>query len=141
MFNRILTTANKIQVKIGDKIEDTDELKPYQTVIACGETSRVKEGDIVLIDPERYKKQKRINSPIEGTRHTQERVEFYFDFDSILINDIDYLFFYDNDVKGIIKVEEFEPQSSLLLAGNMSDKSLANLKDTKRDPKGLLETI
>ena len=139
-YNRMLVTSNKIQLKKADgTIQDTTDLKPYQTIISLGQTC-VKDlnvGDTVLIVPDRYQKKRYKDSKIQGTSNLQQDIEYYYEFNVVEVDGIEYLEIFDGDIKAIVTVEESEP--TMFITGALNLNKDADFKKAKLDPKGLLE--
>lgn len=124
-FNHIVTTMDIYTVDDATEggIVDTSMLKmsvkPYQRVIAIGSTVRdIKVGDLVKIDPSRYRvfKQKKnsIKDDLEEYKETDE-----YRFRTVEMNHKKYLFLSDSDVEYIIDdFEVEEPPSDIIVPNN-----------------------
>lgn len=124
-FNHIVTTMDIYTVDDATEggIVDTSMLKmsvkPYQRVIAIGSTVRdIKVGDLVKIDPSRYRvfKQKKnsIKDDLEEYKETDE-----YRFRTVEMNHKKYLFLSDSDIEYIIDdFEVEEPPSDIIVPNN-----------------------
>lgn len=112
MFTALVTTMNKYdadnltQGGIIDTSKQKGALKEYQTVISVGSQVReVKVGDLVSINPIRFAVMKHKEGSFkDGVIGDNSVVEYKFD--TVRLNDEDYLLLQDRDVEFII--EEYE---------------------------------
>lgn len=115
MFNMILTTMNKYEddYKENGIINPTKSkgtLKEYQKVIAVGSSVRdIKVGDIVCINPKRYATMKHKEGSLKDGVIKDNPVVTY-NFDVILLDGVEYLKLYDNDVDFIVTEYEDDPK-------------------------------
>ena len=115
MFNMILTTMNKYEddYKENGIINPTKSkgtLKEYQKVIAVGSSVRdIKVGDIVCINPKRYATMKHKDGSLKDGVIKDNPVVAY-NFDVILLDGVEYLKLYDNDVDFIVTEYEDDPK-------------------------------
>ena len=115
MFNMILTTMNKYEddYKENGIINPTKSkgtLKEYQKVIAVGSSVRdIKVGDIVCINPKRYATMKHKEGSLKDGVIKDNPVVAY-NFDVILLDGVEYLKLYDNDVDFIVTEYEDDPK-------------------------------
>lgn len=107
MFNKIVTTMDCYeQDMMVNGILDTNKtkgsLKEYQTVVAVGSTVRdIKEGDVVAINPTRYAVMKHSEGSMKnGVISDNMRVGYKFN--TITMNDKEYLMLYDQDIDFVI---------------------------------------
>ena len=101
--------ANKVKMSI----------KEYQTVLAVGSTARdVKVGDVVKINPERYKVRKYREDSIKNDINTYNPVE-QFQFKTVVVDNKPCLLLYDSDVDFVIEeYEEEKIQTDLIMPNN-----------------------
>lgn len=112
MFTALITTMDRYEVdnftKSGmiDASKQKGTLKEYQTVIAVGSSVReVKVGDIVSINPSRFAVMKHKEGSFkDGVIQDNQVLEYKFD--TIKIDNKDYLLLQDRDIEFII--EEYE---------------------------------
>lgn len=123
MFDGVVTTAMKY---VGDQYEqkssnliiDTRKmdgsLNCFQRVIAAGETARnVKEGDIVMINFDRYLQVKHVPGRIENNME-QDSLSGSYSIPMIYLDGIgDCLYIHSNDI--VYVVEEYEVDEGGLL--------------------------
>lgn len=108
MWNKIITTMDvyeEDQISNGliDSRKTKGTLKEYQTVISVGTTVRdIKVGDLVAINPTRYAQMKHENGSLKDGVISDNMVLGY-KFNTITINDKEYLMLYDQDVDFIIE--------------------------------------
>lgn len=125
VFNCILTTMDTYtdeELKVGGIIDAGKakmSIKEHQTVIAVGSTAReVKAGDIIKINPERYKVRKYKDNSIKNDINTFNPVE-YFQFRTVTVEGKKYLLLYDSDVDYIVEeYENQEPQPDIIVPNN-----------------------
>lgn len=113
MFNMIVTTCNKYDsdVKLaGTNLLDNSKsnaVKEYQTVVAVGPTVRgIEVGDVVFINPKRYMVRKHQEGSLKDGVITDNPVIGY-NFETIDIDGETHLLLFDNDIKFVAEVEEF----------------------------------
>ena len=124
-FNHIVTTMDIYTVDDATEggIVDTSMLKmsvkPYQKVIAIGSTVRdIKVGDLVKIDPSRYRVFKQKKNSIKDDLEEYQETEQYR-FRTVEMNHKKYLFLSDSDVEYIIDdFEVEEPPSDIIVPNN-----------------------
>lgn len=125
MFNAIVTTMDMYtedELKIGGIIDSSKiqmSIKEYQTVIAVGNTVKdIKVGDLVKINPERYKVRKYKEDSIKNDINTYNPVEQY-QFKTVTIDNKQCLLLYDSDIQYIVEeFEKEEPQSDIIVPNN-----------------------
>lgn len=125
MFNAIVTTMDMYtedELKIGGIIDSSKiqmSIKEYQTVIAVGNTVKdIKVGDLVKINPERYKVRKYKEDSIKNDINTYNPVEQY-QFKTVTIDNKQCLLLYDSDIQYIVEeFEKEEPQSNIIVPNN-----------------------
>lgn len=117
MFNRVLTTCDLYTEDLmTDGIIDSTKvegaIREYQTVIACGPMVKcVKPGDIVVINPTRYKVMKHK----EGTLNDgviQDNAVLSYNFPIMAVDDNPCLYIYDSDIDFVIKEFEMVEEST-----------------------------
>lgn len=125
MFNAIVTTMDMYtedELKVGGIIDSSKiqmSIKEYQTVIAVGNTVKdIKVGDLVKINPERYKVRKYKEDSIKNDINAYNPVEQY-QFKTVTIDNKQYLLLYDSDIQYIVEeFEDEEPQSDVIVPNN-----------------------
>ena len=124
VFNCILTTMDTYTVdelKVGGIIDSSKiqmSIKEYQTVLAVGSTARdVKVGDIVKINPERYKVRKYREDSIKNDINTYNPVE-QFRFKTVVVDNKPCLLLYDSDIDFIVEESEEEIQTDIIMPNN-----------------------
>ena len=125
MFNAIVTTMDMYtedELKVGGIIDSSKiqmSIKEYQTVIAVGNTVKdIKVGDLVKINPERYKVRKYKEDSIKNDINTYNPVEQY-QFKTVKINNKQCLLLYDSDIQYVVEeFEDEEPQSDVIVPNN-----------------------
>lgn len=125
MFNAIVTTMDMYtedELKIGGIIDSSKiqmSIKEYQTVIAVGNTVKdIKVGDLVKINPERYRVRKYKEDSIKNDINTYNPVEQY-QFKTVTIDNKQCLLLYDSDIQYIVEeFEKEEPQSNIIVPNN-----------------------
>lgn len=125
MFNAIVTTMDMYtedELKIGGIIDSSKiqmSIKEYQTVIAIGNTVKdIKIGDLVKINPERYRVRKYKEDSIKNDINTYNPVEQY-QFKTVTIDNKQCLLLYDSDIQYIVEeFEKEEPQSNIIVPNN-----------------------
>ena len=117
MFNRVLTTCDLytedlMTEGIIDSTKVEGAIREYQTVIACGPMVKcVKPGDIVVINPTRYKVMKHK----EGTLNDgviQDNAVLSYNFPIMAVDDNPCLYIYDSDIDFVIKEFEMVEEST-----------------------------
>lgn len=119
MFTSILCTADKFtepQYMPGSSIIDASKtkqgLKEYQTVLAIGTSVRdIQVGDVVLINPAAYAVKKFDKNSMKSTMNDVYNEITTYNFNILLVNDVECLLITDRDVELI--VEESEEVSEL----------------------------
>ena len=121
VFNCILTTMDMYtedELRVGGIIDASKvkmSIKEYQTVIAVGSTAReVKVGDIIKINPERYKVRKYREDSIKNDINTFNPVE-QFQFRTVTVDNKPCLLLYDSDVDFVVEEYEEELQTDLII--------------------------
>lgn len=115
MFNMILTTMDKYEDDyrengIINPTKSKGTLKEYQKVLAVGSSVRdIKVGDIVCINPKRYATMKHKEGSLKDGVIKDNPVVTY-NFDVILLDGVEYLKLYDNDVDFIVIEYEDDPK-------------------------------
>lgn len=125
MFNAIVTTMDMYtedELKVGGIIDSSKiqmSIKEYQTVIAVGNTVKdIKVGDLVKINPERYRVRKYKEDSIKNDINTYNPVEQY-QFKTVTIDNKQCLLLYDSDIQYIVEeFEKEEPQSDIIVPNN-----------------------
>ena len=120
MFNGIVTTLNKYpqDVKLeGTNLIDTtksNKVKEYQTVVAVGpHVKGIEPGDVVFINPKRYEvRQHKEGSMQDGV--IKDNPVTGYKFEIIDINGVPHLYIFDNDVKFVAEIEEFDENPTLV---------------------------
>lgn len=115
MFNRIVTTMDAYENDqttsggIFDPTKSKGSLKEYQTVLAVGSTVRdIKEGDIVCINPTRYRVMKHEDKSLKNGI-IGDNVSVGYKFNTISVNDKECLVLYDQDIDFIVIESEDVP--------------------------------
>lgn len=118
LFNCVITTMDKYtedsinDFGLIDANKQAGNVKEFQTVLAVGSTVRdIKEGDLVYIDPTRYKVMKYKDNSIKNNVVTANQVIGY-NIPTVEINGSDCMMLYDQDIKYI--VEDWEKTNSLI---------------------------
>lgn len=120
MFNGIITTINKYptDLKTAGGLIDTVKagaVKEYQTVVAVGPNVRgVQVGDVVFINPKRYEVRQHREGGLKDGIIEDNPITGY-KFEIIEINDVPHMFIFDNDVKYIAEIEEFEENPTIVM--------------------------
>lgn len=121
MFNRIITTMDSYEEDqmIGNMIDSKrtkGSLKEYQKVVAVGSSVKeIKEGDIVAINPTRYMVMKHEDKSLKNGV-IDDNMSVGYRFNTIILNGIEHLMLYDQDIDFIIEdFEEDIPQSSIVI--------------------------
>lgn len=111
MFNKLVTTANKVKQNTNEIIIDITKINQviddFQTVVSIGSSVRdIKVGDLVCINPDRYAvkkyQQKSASAEVEGYENTI----IGYDIPRIALDDVEHLMITDSDV--IYIVDEYE---------------------------------
>lgn len=120
LFNGVITTMNKYGTEYlkGTTIIDTsisDTVKEYQTVVAVGpQVKGVEVGDVVYINPKRYAVMKHKEGTLQdGT--IKDNPVIGYKFDIIEIDNVPHLYIFDNDIKFVAEVEEFDENPTLVM--------------------------
>lgn len=124
MFNMVVTTCNKydsnVKVSGTDLIDSTkaNTIKEYQTVVAVGPTVRgIEVGDVVFINPNRYLVRKHQEGSLKNGVVTDNPVIGY-KFETVDIDGETCLLLFDNDIKFVAEIEEFEENPLIVTPGN-----------------------
>lgn len=127
LFNTIVTTMDTYteeELKIGGIIDSSKislPIKEYQTVVAIGPTVRnIEVGDVVKINPTRYKVREFKEEPKENSiRNTLVKNTPSYQFKFVKIDGINYLLLADSDIEFIVEeYEEEPPQSDIIIPSN-----------------------
>lgn len=111
MFNKLVTTANRVKQNTNEIIIDITKINKviddFQTVVSIGSSVRdIKVGDLVCINPDRYAvkkyQQKSASAEVEGYENTI----IGYDIPRITLDDVEHLMITDSDV--IYIVDEYE---------------------------------
>lgn len=118
LFNRIITTADKYDndVKIGNIIDGSksNTIKEYQKVISVGTTIKdIKEGDLVIINPNRYAVRKHQAGSLKDNVITDNPVTHY-NFNIMEIDGKQCMLLYDSDIDYIVEDYTEEHKSSII---------------------------
>lgn len=119
LFDYIVTTMDKYEddVMINDALIDSNKskgmLKEIQKVVAVGNaaSSYIKEGDLVAINPTRFAVYKRSKDSLVNDIEGNNPVLTYR-FDTIEIDNQDYLFLQTRDIKYIVEEYSTEDESN-----------------------------
>lgn len=132
LFNMVITTCNKYkndQKIVGTNLIDTtkaDTVKEYQTVIAAGPTVRgIEVGDTVFINPKRYAIKKHQEGSLKDGVISDNPVIGY-DFELLEIDGETCMVLYDNDIKFVAEVEEFEESPTVITEDNTRPPIILN---------------
>lgn len=108
-FNHILVTRDVYEKDVKEKGVLTypkGTVKRYQRVIAVGPTVKVcKPGDMIMMDPIRYGKTKHQPGSLHDGVVTDNPI-VQFSIPTININDVEYMYLYDQDVMFVM--DQFE---------------------------------
>lgn len=118
LFDYIVTTMDKYEddVMINNALIDSNKskgmLKEIQKVVAVGNaaSSYIKEGDLVAINPTRFAVHKRSKDSLVNDIEGNNPVLTYR-FDTIEIDNQDYLFLQTRDIKYIVEEYSTEDES------------------------------
>ena len=120
LFNGVITTMNKYGTEYlkGTTIIDTsisDTVKEYQTVVAVGpQVKGVEVGDVVYFNPKRYAVMKHKEGTLQdGT--IKDNPVIGYKFDIIEIDNVPHLYIFDNDIKFVAEIEEFDENPTLVM--------------------------
>lgn len=124
LFNMIITTCDKYNSDVrlaGTNLIDSSKsnaVKEYQKVLAVGPTVRgIQEGDTVFINPNRYKVVQHKEGSLEDGVIKDNPVIGYR-FETVNIDGQECLVLFDNDIKFVAEIEEFEEQPILITEAN-----------------------
>lgn len=124
LFNMIITTCDKYNSDVrlaGTNLIDSSKsnaVKEYQKVLAVGPTVRgIQEGDVVFINPNRYKVVKHKEGSLEDGIIKDNPVIGYR-FETIEVDGQECLVLFDNDIKFVAEIEEFDEQPLLITEAN-----------------------
>lgn len=124
LFNMIITTCDKYNSDVrlaGTNLIDSSKsnaVKEYQKVLAVGPTVRgIQEGDTVFINPNRYKVVKHKEGSLEDGIIKDNPVIGYR-FETVNVDGQECLVLFDNDIKFVAEIEEFEEQPILITEAN-----------------------
>lgn len=117
-FNRLVTTMDcyeNDQRTLGGVIDPTKSkgaLKEYQTVVAVGDTVRsIKVGDVVCINPTRYKVVKHNDNSLKNGI-VSDNVTVGYKFNTITLADKGHLMLYDQDIDFVVVESEDVPDQT-----------------------------
>lgn len=121
MFNGLITTMNKYSatetVRGSDIIDATkaNAVKEYQTVVAVGpQVKGIEVGDIVYINPKRYMVMEHKPGSLKDNVIQDNMIKGY-KFDIVEISGVDHLYLFDNDIKYVAEIEEFNENPSIVV--------------------------
>lgn len=124
LFNMIITTCDKYNSDVrlaGTNLIDSSKsnaVKEYQKVLAVGPAVRgIQEGDVVFINPNRYKVVKHKEGSLEDGIIKDNPVIGYR-FETIEVDGQECLVLFDNDIKFVAEIEEFDEQPLLITEAN-----------------------
>lgn len=122
MFNGLVTTMNKYgNYEVNGIIDPTksNAVKEYQTVVAVGPTVKgIEVGDVVFINPARYAIMKHEKGSLQDGVIKDNPVLGY-KFDIVEINGEPHLYIFDNDVKYVATIEEFDENPAVVTEENL----------------------
>lgn len=120
MFNSLVTTLDRypIDTKLaGTNLLDPSKsgaVKEYQKVVAVGPQVRgIEVGDIVFINPKRYAVMKHEEGELKNGVIKDNPVVTY-NFEILEIDGVPHLLLFDNDIKYVADIEEFEENPSIV---------------------------
>lgn len=113
-FNHILVTKNlrdHDEYDNGVLVRPAGSVKEWQTVVAVGPTVKnCKEGDVIMVDPVRYAKNKHADGTMQdGVVSDNVTVAYLIPY--ITIDDKEYMYLYDTDIQFVIN--EYEETEDL----------------------------
>lgn len=113
-FNHILTTKNlrdHDEYDDGVLVRPAGSVKEWQTVVAVGPTVKnCKEGDVIMVDPVRYSKNKHADGTMQdGVVSDNVTVAYLIPY--ITIDDKEYMYLFDTDIQFVIN--EYEETEDL----------------------------
>lgn len=118
MFNGLVVTLDKYSKDlktVGGLIDTTKagSVKEYQKVLAVGPLVRgIEVGDIVFINPKRYAvMQHKEGSLQDGV--IKDNPVIGYKFDIVEIDGVQCMYIFDNDVKYVAEIEEFEENPTI----------------------------
>lgn len=124
LFNMIITTCDKYNSDVrlaGTNLIDSSKsnaVKEYQKVLAVGPAVRgIQEGDVVFINPNRYKVVKHKEGSLEDGIIKDNPVIGYR-FETIEVDGQECLVLFDNDIKFVAEIEEFDEQPLFITEAN-----------------------
>ena len=124
LFNMLVTTCNKYDSNIKlagtDLIDSTkaNTIKEYQTVVAVGPSVRgIEVGDVVFINPARYLVRKHQEGSLKDGVITDNPVIGY-KFETVEVDGEICLLLFDNDIKFIATIEEFDENPLIVTPSN-----------------------
>lgn len=120
LFNMLITTCDKYDSNVKlvgtDLIDSTksNAIKEYQKVVAVGPLVKgIEVGDIVFINPKRYAIKKHNEGSLKDGIITDNPVVGY-NFETIDIDGVTHLVLYDNDIRYVAEVEEFNENPTIV---------------------------
>ena len=115
MFNSLVTTLDRYPVNMtlkGTNLLDPSKsgaVKEYQRVVAVGPQVRgIEVGDIVFINPKRYAVMKHEEGELK------DNPVVTYNFEVLEIDGVPHLLLFDNDIKYVADIEEFEENPSIV---------------------------
>lgn len=111
MFNKLVTTANRVKQNTNEIIIDITKINQviddFQTVVSIGSSVRdIKVGDLVCINPDRYAVRKYQEKSTSAEVQGYENTIIGYDIPRITLDDVEHLMITDSDV--IYIVDEYE---------------------------------
>lgn len=120
MANYLVTTMDKYEEDVitASGLIDTNKqkgsIKEYQKVIAVGPFVKyIKEGDLVLINPKRYRQTKHEEGSMKDGVICDNPVISY-NIPIVEINDKRYMYLSDNDIEYVVEEYEEDPKPSTI---------------------------
>ena len=121
MFNGLVTTMNKYDDKQyikGTTLLDASKsgtIKEFQTVVAVGPMVKgIEVGDTVFINPKRYEVREHREGTLKDGIIKDNPVKGY-KFDIIDIEGVPHLYLFDNDIKYVAEIEEFDENPTIVV--------------------------
>lgn len=120
MFNGLITTMEKYGQEYlkGTTMIDptkTGTVKEYQKVVAVGpHVKGIEVGDIVFINPKRYAVMQHKEGALQDGVIKDNPVVGY-KFEIVEIDDVPHMYIFDNDVKYVAEIEEFEENPAIVI--------------------------
>lgn len=120
MFNGLVTTMERYGQEYlkGTTMIDptkTGTVKEYQKVVAVGpHVKGIEVGDTVFINPKRYAVMEHKEGGLQDGVIKDNPVVGY-KFEIVEIDDVPHMYIFDNDVKYVAEVEEFDENPTLVM--------------------------